>query len=154
MYKKDKDMVVEASLMLNTIYLYSLESQFERTICYGSKVDNINDVFHNGRTRLRSTFTRVNVYDDFFAVMYDGGKMYKELRLVKNNSKIFIFDWNGNPIAELNLPCLADVFDIDVRNGILLTLDRESETIMKYDIPEILKELNDSAVSASGPVGK
>lgn len=140
-YNNDRDVVVEASLMLNTIYLYSLDRQFERAICYGSRVDNINDVFQRGLTGLRETFTRLNIYDDFFAVMYDGGKMYEELNFLKSNPEILIFDWNGNPVAKLGLPCPADVFDIDVSSGTLYTLDRESEIIRKYDIFDVMKVL-------------
>ena len=137
-YNKDRDVVVEASLMLNTIYLYSLDRQFERTICYGSRVDNINDVFQKGLTGLRETFTRLTIYDDFFAVMYDGGKMYEELNFLKSNPEILVFDWNGNPVAKLDLPFPADVFDIDVSSGTLYTLDREREIIRKYDIFDVI----------------
>lgn len=75
------------------------------------------------------------MYDDFFAVMYDGRKVYQqELNPVKNKPEILIFDWNGNPVAKLDLPCSADVFDLDIKSGLLFTLDRENEIIRKYDI--------------------
>ena len=54
---------------------------------------------------------------------------------------IFLFDWNGEPLAQLNLNDFATAFDIDLINGYLYTLDWRTEAFYKYDIREIIGKL-------------
>lgn len=137
-YDAKHDRVVEASLMLNTINVYSLDGSFEKTICIGKSQDNISDICHYGIKGLRQTFVRLRIYDDFFAVMYSGGKEIRMSDMGLPNPKIYIFDWNCNPIAEFLLPEPASVFDIDFHSGELYTLDRSEEIIRKYNVKEAI----------------
>lgn len=137
-YDANRDLVVEASIMLNTINVYSLGGTFEKTICLGKSLDNISDMCHAGLLGLKETFVRLRLYDDFFVVMYSGGK---QIRMDDSNlpaPRIYIFDWECNPLAELKLPERASVFDIDLQNGELYTLDRSEEIIRKYDIKDVI----------------
>lgn len=137
-YDAKHDRVVEASIMLNTINVYSLYGNFEKTICLGKSLDNISDVCHSGLKGLRETFVRLRLYDDFFAVMYSGGKNIRNDDKDLPNPKIYIFDWDCNPLVELLLPEPASVFDIDFHSGELYTLDRSEEIIRKYNVKEVI----------------
>lgn len=140
-YSPKHDIVVEASIMLNMIHMYSLNRDFEKTICYGSKADNIDQICMAGMKGLKENFARLNLYDDFFAVMYSGKKEYS-LSAKEPLPKILFFDWQGSPIMELQLKMPASVFDIDLYSKTLYTLDRKNEIIRKYDISKIMKEWN------------
>lgn len=137
-YDAKRDIVVEASMMLNTINVYSLDGTFEKTICLGKSLDNIADICHSGLRGLRQTFVRLRLYDDFFAVMYSGGKQISQDDREQPAPKIYIFDWECNPLGELKLAKRASVFDIDLQNGELYTLDRSEEIVRKYDIKDVI----------------
>ena len=136
-YCPSRELFVEASLMLNMIHLYSLDGSVEKTIVYGKRPDSIDDVFYAGMRKLKSNFTGLQVYDDFFAVMYSGAGEYDEEKN-KPLPKIFFFYWDGSPIVEIRMGEQASTFDLDVQNGVLYTLDRSTETVRYYDVKEIL----------------
>ncbi len=52
--------------------------------------------------------------------------------------KIQLFDWNGNPLAEILLDRQATSFDIDFVNGNLYILDGQTEEFYRYDIGNLL----------------
>lgn len=134
-YDPAHGMVVEASLMLNTINMYTLDGKFEKTICIGKRLDDVEEIFNAGFRELTTTFTRLNLYPDFFAVMYSGIKENSPAgALLRPLPKIYIFDWTGSPVAEIRIPEAAQTFELDLENGRMYTLDSESEKIRVYDL--------------------
>lgn len=140
-YNASKDIVIEASLMLNTIDLYSLHGDFEKTVCLGEKADDIDRICSEGPENLKETFTRLILQDDFFAVMYKGGLQFPGPGRKSPDPKIYLFGYDGSPKAELVMHEGASVFDIDADGGFLYTLDRERELIRRYDISEALEAI-------------
>lgn len=140
-YNASKDIVIEASLMLNTIDMYSLSGDFEKTICIGKRADDIDTICDNGAKALKETFTRLILKDNFFAVMYSGGKQFPLPGMKAPDPKIYLFGYDGSPKVELVMHEGASVFDIDADGGFLYTLDRERELIRRYDISEALEAI-------------
>ncbi|MFC4871156.1 hypothetical protein [Negadavirga shengliensis] len=87
-------------------------------------------------------FSDLRVYDDFFGVVYinEKEKIYETSR--KNLPSILLFNWNGDPIAKLKLQNYISSFDIDFTQSELYTFDIQSDEFFKYDISDILDELN------------
>lgn len=133
-YNYQNGVVVEASLMLNTINMYTLDGSFEKTVCIGKKVDNIDDVYRSGFRGMKDTFICLRMYEDFFAVMYSGGRMFGLGPSGTARPKIYLFDWSGSPISEIVLPARAHCFDFDMKNNMLYALDREDETVYAYNM--------------------
>ena len=133
--------VVEMHFGLNYINLYSLDNSFAQTICLGKKLDNISDIESLALEDRMFQFSDVRVYDDFFGVVYihEQESDYKNTR--KNLPSILLFDWNGNPLAELNSNSFITSFDIDFTRGELYTFDVKSDEFAKYDIADILLEI-------------
>ena len=141
-YDASRDIVIEASMMLNTIDLYSLQGDFEKTVCLGRKADDIEKICSGGIQGLRSTFTRPILFDDFFAVMYKGGLTITPPMYKAPDPRIYLFGYDGSPKAELVMHEGASAFDIDADGGFLYTLDRERELIQRYDISEALEAID------------
>lgn len=140
-YSASKDIVIEASLMLNTIDLYSLQGDFEKTVCLGRRADDIDRICSGGARNLKETFTRLILQDDFFAVMYKGGLQFPLPGQGSPDPRIYLFDYDGSPKAELVMHEGASVFDIDADGGFLYTLDRDRELIQRYDISSVLEAI-------------
>lgn len=140
-YNASKDIVIEASLMLNTIDLYSLYGDFEKTVCLGKRADDIDRICNEGPENLKETFTRLILQDDFFAVMYKGGLQFPGPGRKSPDPRIYLFGYDGSPKAELVMHEGASAFDIDADGGFLYTLDRERELIQRYDISEVLEAI-------------
>ena len=56
----------------------------------------------------------------------------------KKEPIIRLFDWEGNPLAEIKLNRFITSFDMDLRNGYLYTMDHQTDEFYQYDIQNIL----------------
>ncbi len=134
----DGSRIVEAALALNQINLYSIDDSFGKTICTGKQIDHIGKVQDIGRPDRMYNYMDLRMHSDFFGALYlndtDGNFELGTSRL----PVIRIFDWDGNPLAEIQPERTITTYDIDFRNGWLFTLNYNTEEIYKYDIGEIL----------------
>jgi len=55
--------------------------------------------------------------------------------------KIRIFNWNAEPVCEINVPDYLTTFTVDEKNGIMYGVAYFDEKILKYDISSILNEI-------------
>jgi hypothetical protein len=55
--------------------------------------------------------------------------------------KIRIFNWNAEPMCEINVPDYLTTFTVDEKNGIMYGGAYFDEKIFKYDISSILDEI-------------
>jgi hypothetical protein len=136
-----KGRIVEASVCLNYINLYSLDGSFGKTICIGDKLDNIDKIQDIDTWDRIYTFGKLRLFPQFWGVLYinesDRGFQVDK----KTLPAIFLFDWDGNPLAELKLNRFVTSFDIDMLNGYLYTLDHRTDEFYRYDIRDILEKL-------------
>ncbi len=135
-YNKERDIVVEASMNLNTINMYTLDGSFEKTLCFGKKADDPTNVFKAGQSKQIRTFTHIQMCDRYFVVMYSGGKEYERVPLGLPKSKVYFIGYDGTPLVQINLPEKTETFTFDTESKILYTLNRDSEKIRKYDLSE------------------
>lgn len=128
-YNPQDAVVAECCLAVNCINMYSLaDSSFHKTIVIGKRQATVSE----SELRLRMTrelpqycYYAVS-YDDCFAVLF-GDPMSKA-------QSVMIFDWAGNPIDKVDLPCYATTFDIDFERNILFTLNAENETMFMHHV--------------------
>lgn len=143
-YSKSEDLIIEASLMLNTIYMYSLDGSFEKVLCLGKKADDIASTYYGGFLSLKNTFKRLMLYDGLFAVSYCGGKQDPMPFDIVPKTRIYMFDYSGKPLAELELPDKSSSFDIDWTSGFLYTFEHGTESVRRYDISHELDAIKSS----------
>ena len=122
--------------------LYSIEDSFAVTICMDKELSNINEIIKQNKAERLYTFANVQVYDSFWGVVYIGEeeKTYQLSR--KKKPAIYLFDWEGKPLAEIKLDRHITSFDIDFNHGELYTLDVHTDEFLKYDIRNLLYELS------------
>lgn len=137
----DNGIIVEMPIGLNYINMYSLDGDFSKTVCISDKLDNIEKIQNKDRWDRIYTFADLRIFENFWGVIQidEEEKTYQMGR--KKLPKIYIFDWQGKPLAELKLDHFITSFDIDLKNGVLYTFDVHSDELYKYDINKILKEL-------------
>lgn len=141
-YDPARGIVVEASILMNTINIYSLSGGFEKTICVGRKPDDPVDILDKGREQFKKCFADVNLYENGFGVLYLGVPDYAQASEKESVApRIMFFDWEGRPTAELTLPRNASAFGIDSRRGILYAFDSSEEAIFQYSISGIMDDL-------------
>jgi hypothetical protein len=136
-----KGRIVEANVHLNYINLYSLDGSFGKTICIGDKLDNIDKIQNIDMWDGIYTFGKLRLFPQFWGVLYENESM-KDSRIDRKTLPvIFLFDWDGNPLAELKLNRFITGFDIDMLNGYLYASDHQTDEFCKYDIRDILEKL-------------
>ena len=133
--------IVEASMDLNYINLYSLDDSFGVTICIGRKLDNISRIQDIAPEDRVIRYKHLKAYPDFFAALDINELLHRELIKGPRDCVIQFFDWDGNPLAELKLNHHVSSFDIDFANGYLYTLNYITEEIYRHDFREVLDEL-------------
>lgn len=145
----EKSMVAELGSRLNSVNLYSLESDFKTTIALGRSLVNIRDEEMKSQEEMSKVYYDAKAYKDFFVGLYLG----TPLRELDEGSfpapKLHFFGWDGSPMADISLPVRALFFDIDIIDNELYIVEYETERILKYDISDILnsdtfKNLKDS----------
>ena len=137
-YNLKEQMVVETSSTLNHINLYSFDGSKTRTICVGKKLDNIDELQALPNWKMPYSYMNLRVYPHFFGALFLGEtkKTFQTKRV--HMPKIQLFDWNGDPLAEILLDRQATSFDIDFVNGNLYILDGQTEEFYRYDIGNLL----------------
>lgn len=138
---REKRLIVEAPITLNYLNLYSADGDWGKTICVDDKVDNITRIQERSKADRLYTYGDLCVYPDFWAALYinEDNLTYQMGR--KKLPVIQVFDWEGNPIAELKLPAFATSFDIDLQHGYLYTLDLKTDEFCRYDVRNILQDM-------------
>jgi hypothetical protein len=141
-YSHSKQLVLEMSVMLNYLNLYNLDGSFAKTICYGDKIMSIKDVEQVAKFDRIETFCGSAIFDNFFGVMWGGNTKLEEQMMTGKPRSILLFDWEGNPLAEIKLKDkYATSFDIDLINGKLYTASYLSDELLCYDVADILAKL-------------
>lgn len=137
----DKGIIVEMPVGLNYINMYKLDGSFSKTVCIGDKLDNIEKIQNKDRWDRIYTFADLRLFENFWGVIQidEDDKTYELGR--EKLPVIYLFDWQGKPLAELKLDHFITMFDIDLKNGVLYTFDVHSDEFYKYDVEGILKEV-------------
>ncbi|HLW50414.1 MAG TPA: BF3164 family lipoprotein [Sphingobacteriaceae bacterium] len=135
------DRLVEMPTGLNYINLYAPDGSFAKTICVGTELDDLDKIQDQRAWNRIYRFANLRVFDDFFGVVQinEDEMTYQTKR--KKLPAILLFDWNGEPLAELKLDHFITSFDIDFINGVLYTFDVHSDEFFKYDINDILLKI-------------
>ncbi len=124
-YNSAKDVVVEMSIMTNTINLYSLFSDFALTLCVGEKLDDIHRLEKAIYGSTGNVFIDIKTYDDIFLVLYAKGK---------GNRTVMAFQWDGTPVASVKVPAYVDSVCADLDNNVLYAVDYDSERLLKWKL--------------------
>jgi hypothetical protein len=132
------NLLVEAPISLNCINLYSPDGSFGRTVCVDSKPDNIGNIQDRNR---KYTFAHLRLFPGFWGVVYINENLSTYLTERERLPVILLFDWNGEPLAELRLNSFITSFDIDFIHGHLYTLDVHTDVFCRYDVRDILEKL-------------
>lgn len=137
----DNDIIVEMPIGLNYINMYTLDRTFAKTVCIGNKLDNIEKIQNKSMFDRIYTFADLRIFDNFWGVIQidEDEKTYQLGR--KKLPVICLFDWVGDPIAELKLDHFITSFDIDLENSTLYTFDAHSDEFYKYDVKEMITEM-------------
>lgn len=137
----DNDIIVEVPIGLNYINMYTLDGAFSKTVCIGDKMDNIEKIQNKDRWDRIYTFADLRLFENFWGVIHidEDEKTYQLGR--KKLPLIYLFDWQGKPIAELKLDHFITSFDIDLKNGSLYTFDVHSDELYRYDVKGILSKV-------------
>ena len=138
-----KNRFIEAPTGLNYINIYALDSSIVKTICIGEELSDISKIQDEWPQWDRKyVFVSNQAFDDFFGVIYvnESFKDYETIR--KQLPSIMLFDWEGNPLAELKMENHFTDFDIDFKRQELYTFDVHSDEFLKFDIQIVLQHLN------------
>lgn len=136
-YNSERDILIEAPMYLNYLNAYSLKGgSTSTTIFQGDKAYTVTSVIKQSKRNRVRTYRQVVSYKDYFAALYEGKSRRQSIQF---------YDWELCPLASLELDKDINSFDIDLRRGILYTLNYETDEVWYYDIRKFLDQLHISA---------
>lgn len=139
--RRKRNLFVEVPLYLNYINLFSLDGKTSKTLCVEDELMKISSVTDKSEPLRKSTYTAIKAFNDFFgAAFYNHTWMERDLG-IKKSSQIQLFDWNGKPLAAINVNRIVTSFDIDFTRGELYLFSSSDDEFVKYDISDLLKQL-------------
>lgn len=134
----DGNRIVEAMLYLNQINIFTKDGNQSRTICVGSKLDNLAAVEDAFRFMRKDTYITVSTWDFGFGAVY-AGRTEKEMQTGATTiSEIHFFDWDGNPIVRVCMPISVRAFDIDTKSNVLYAIDDNEDILRAFDAVPII----------------
>ena len=133
LYNEQRGMVAELGGRQNVIHLYSLEDSDNISLALKGR-SSISELERNSFNQTFKAYYDARGYDGFFAGLYLGSSLENLDAGLFAPSRIHVFDWDGNPLAEIALPIQALYFDIDIKNNKLYIVDYDTEKIIRYDI--------------------
>jgi hypothetical protein len=138
----DKKLIVEMPVRLNYLNIYSLDGTWGKTICVGDELYDMEKLQDKDVWDRIYTYADLRLFDNFWGVVCidEDQKTYQIGR--KKLPSILLFDWQGEPLAELKLEHFITSFDIDFKNGVLYTMDVHSDEFYKYDVRDILDKIS------------
>ena len=125
--------IVECSIMLNQVNIFSIDSTFAVSICFGNKFDKILDF---NKSEKKRTYMDINGYKKFFTALY-----YNQPRENLTNPSIQFMDWYGKPLMEVKLNKSISSTSIDFANKTLYGIDYKTEELYKFDISDAIDYL-------------
>lgn len=133
--------IAEFGSRINVIHLYSYVDDYSVTLSVGDKMLPLDEWEQFSEDGMKKMYYDSKSFDKFFAALYIGDTIGNLDSGSFGTPQIQLFDWNGNPIAEIVVPMRALYFDIDIADKKLYVVDYETENIMRYDISEIFDTL-------------
>ena len=142
--KPDGTKLASAMTCFNQIDIFNTDAEL---------ILSIKDDFSSGEERIKAylkddnlNFKHLNNYyggicatDKFIFALFKN-QLYEDYGEKMIPVSIRVFDWEGNPIAELNIPDYLYSITIDERNGYLIGFSYFEEKILRYDINDLLSD--------------
>jgi len=135
---QDKQMIVEFGSLMNVIHLYSYDNDFQRTLVIGESITDVNELEREDGYERRKMFYDAKVYESFFAGLHIGCTIEELDKGAFGPPVIYLFKWNGTPLAKIKLPVRALYFDIDVKQRELYVIDYDTEKVIKFPMEHSL----------------
>ena len=136
------DFIIEVPISLHQVNLYATDGNFGKTLCFKKQLENLRDIENENKWERFYTYSDIRTYNTFWGVL-QVDETNKDWQLGRKHLPVIqLFDYQGNPIAELKMDRFITSFDIDFNNGALYTLDYQEDEFYKYDIQDILIKCN------------
>lgn len=116
--------------------------------CSRNNADRYDDGYLNGPVIDYETFPQsltgtLRIYyqklcsdNDYIYALYTGNvDMDKEM--YGYSDLLYVFDWEANPVAQINLPTKINNIVLDSENSILYGMSEIDETIYRIDFPKL-----------------
>ena len=125
--------VVEAPVKMNVMNIYSLDGTFQRSLSHEKKKVRLSQIEKENSYSLKSFFGTSDCSDSCFALVYHNAPQCDIDNQATDRQRIQIFDWDGNPLAEIKLDRIIRIVHMDFKRNRLLALDY-NDRIVSYDI--------------------
>ncbi len=98
-------------------------------------IDQIPDITNENQIR---SYAQIQVDEKYIYMLYRGSSTFDADKNLNLPNRIFVFDWDGQPIASLYIDHPIPQFTLDKTNNRFLSMSMNTGDIIIYDIPDKL----------------
>lgn len=103
-------------------------------------VDQIPDIADENQIRC---FAHIQVDENYIYMLYSGESAFDAQQNLNIPNQIFVFDWEGKPVASLKLEHPIPQFTLDPLNNRFIAMSLTTGDVVVYDIPDELIDNSD-----------
>ena len=144
--KPDKSKIASAMTSFNRVDIFDINGDVYKSIIEGPDVPDylkkyLNAVEDNSESSLQYFYNSIFTSNNFIYALYVGQEL-SEYGQKPLPTQLRIFDWEGNPMAKINLNDYLINFTIDEDRGVMFGVDHYNEKLLQYDIKELVDALH------------
>lgn len=132
-YDANKGIVLEAPIMLNTLFLYDIAGGRQLSLFYGREPMSIESVIGEEDRERQYTFESPRILDNCFSVLWFGKTKRQFFSTERGCPEILFFDMQGNGKAKITFDFPISYYDYDERSHKLYVRCEENDEILCFD---------------------
>jgi len=86
---------------------------------------------------IKTYYNTISSDDNFIYCLYLNKKSLNEQQVSNSPNKILVYNWDGKPIAEINLEFTTGSFVIDKGNNRIVSYSTQVDDLVYYDLPKL-----------------
>ena len=142
-YSPTNRKVVEGMISLNAINLYSVDSDWGKTLCVGKELWSVTSVENTSRFMRIYTYGGLSCWDAGFGALWVNRDEISFQQGHADSSVLHFYNWEGYPVAKALVDRDLSGFDIDFERGILYGIDRYEDIVVAYSAKDIVEGLKE-----------
>ncbi len=140
LYNPQLKRVVEAPSMMSVVNIYALDGSFQHSMSVEKRAGSMYKLQQGTRYVHKKYYSSGESFDDYFALLFNNATG-EEINNGINRQRIQIFDWDGNPLADIKLDRIIRAYHLDFKRNRILALDMDDHIVTyKIDLSQIGKD--------------
>ncbi len=136
-FHPEKDIFALAYVYSDILTILDSKGEIITQVQGPDEINQVPDVRDQNRIKC---YAHMQVDDRFIYLLYNGNPTFDAQQNLNIPNRVFVFDWDGQPVASLILEHPIPQFTLDKVNSRFVAMSMTTGDVVIYDIPEEILE--------------